>query len=183
MLEVVAGVASVVVGFVARRRLRPKSKSETMYALRHAGQAADAYRAATAEVACTLDELRVVLDAARLISKMERDDLVIQRGAEQLRIVIPDPRRVTLTSIDIYHAGCETLGFEVALALVPTFGPMRMVDTFWGRFDIDGSQSAEACVALRGERIKAFAQGILDEQAAKADVWSKVSSLDLRSPK
>jgi len=184
MIEIVAGAVSVVVGAVVRRRMRGRPRGpETILSLRHAGQVADAYRDANAEVAYTLDELRAALDAKGLPSELVHGDLVIRRGDEQLRVAISDPRRVTLASIDIHQSKCETLGFDVALALVPSFGAIRMTDALWGGFDIDGTQAADAYVGVRGERIAAMARGILEEQQGKAALWAQVGKLPLRSDK
>ena len=82
------------------------------------------------------------------------------------------PRHITLASLDVFQTGCETLGFEVALALVPVFGPITLVDSYWGAFFVDGSGDAAALVAERAKRVQAFGSAMAEDLGEKIAVYS-----------
>ncbi|MEO8703733.1 MAG: hypothetical protein ABI867_27025 [Kofleriaceae bacterium] len=173
MLELGVAIAALIAGFVVARRKPPKARHETMLALRPATTATGTYREQPGgEITCTLDELRARLAAAALPHELEGDTLHVRRDAESLRIVIPEAQRVTLASIDIYQVGCEKLAYELALALVPVFGPLTMADGLWGTFAVDERTSVVALEDERSERIKTMASRIAADMQHKMAVYS-----------
>lgn len=123
------------------------------------------------EHACTRDELRRCLDAAGLAHEVQAYELHLRRGEEHVRIVVPDAHRVTLASLDIYQTGCDTLGFELARALVARFGAIRLVDAVFGAFAIDGRASAAELAGERRERVRLIGRRIADDMSRKLEAY------------
>jgi hypothetical protein len=171
MIELVAATASFVLGYVLAGKRRGPPARETMLALRHAPGASGGYREASHEVVSSLEELRRCLDTAGLVYKVEHDELRVRRGVERIRILVADPRRVTLGSLDVFQLRCDLLGFEVALALVPVFGPIRLVDAMFGAYAVDRGGTAAALATERGERISAIASAIAEDMDRKMAIY------------
>lgn len=166
VMEIVAAVAAFGGGVVLARKLwppPPPPARETMVALRQAGGD---------EVACTLDELRALLATAKLAGEVRDGALHVARGAERVRLVAPDPQRITLASLDVFAANCETLAYDAALALVARFGAVRLVEELFGAFAIDGTRDAAALAEERGERVRAMARAIADDMLAKQAAYA-----------
>ena len=145
-----------------------------MIALRQGAPVQDLYRNAGTETTCTLDELRAAVGAAGLAVEVGAGELRLRRGNERLRVAISDPQRVTLASLDVFQSGCESLEYELALALVPIFGPIQLVDANFGASAIDGSRDPAALMAERRERLKAIARAISEDMAEKKTVYSRL---------
>ncbi|HWU88647.1 MAG TPA: hypothetical protein VN253_15370 [Kofleriaceae bacterium] len=68
-----------------------------------------------------------------------------------------DPARVTLASLEIVDHGTGTLVFELALALVGLYGPVRVTEAMFGSCIVDGSCDAASLREQRSERIRSIA--------------------------
>ncbi len=96
---------------------------------------------------------------------------VILRDGRTLRLRVADPAHVPLAAIEALDELHETLVFEVALALVPLYGPLVATEALWGGYTVDGSRDAGALRDDRGERIKAMARRVQDGLRASQAVW------------
>lgn len=153
---------------VLRPRRTPAKPHTTVIALRHAApRPGDAYRDAASDVSCTLEELRADLVAAGLPAVLDGPVLSVARGTEQIRVEAHDPRRVTLATVDATQTGCETLYYELALALVPRFGPVRLTVAMFGAYLVDGTRDSAALVEERSARISAIAAAIVSDMQDK----------------
>lgn len=145
-----------------------------MVALRPAAQLEVGYRDAAPEVACSRAELVAVLRVAGLDVRERGRSVTVRRGRERVCMIVPDPRRVTLASVDVCECGGGTLVFETALALVPMFGAITLTEAEFGRYLIDGSRDAAAIDGERKERIAALARSIAEDMKEKAAAWSEL---------
>lgn len=92
-----------------------------------------------------------------------------------IRVRVRDRSRVALASIDLVDTGHETLVFQLALALVPVYGPIAVTEALFGTFIVDGRADAEALRGQRGERIKALARRIQERIAASQPDWDELA--------
>jgi hypothetical protein len=169
MLEIALGAVGSIVGFVAARRQRRKPTPKVV-AFRHLAARSVGYRE-SAEVASTVGEVGQALRRAGLPVRERGRELVIARRPDWLRIVATDPGHVTLASLDAEELVSGTLIWEVALALIPVFGPLMVTEAAFGAFVVDGSRDHLAIDEERKERIRAIARAISEDMSAKLAVW------------
>lgn len=161
--------AAVLVARRARRR-------ETVASLRSAPSQAsttDPYRGhATAP---PTPALATVLEAAsKLEPRVTPKGFSLARGEHVVTVRIADPDRVPIEAIELADSGHDTLVFELALALVPLYGPLIVTEAMWGAFLVDGKKPAPALQDERGERIRAMARGIQERLAASQPAWDQL---------
>lgn len=163
----------VVAGIVSARRVR----RGTMASFRQSpGRAAtDPYRGnANSREAPHLDEVVAAVRNAGLDAHLRAGGFDLRRENHVLRLRVADPARVPLPSIDIVNTGHVTLIFELALALLPLYGPILVTEALWGTYIIDGACDPMALRGQRAERIKALARGIQAGLAASQPLWDKL---------
>jgi len=164
-----------VFGILRPRRSTPPPRT-TVIALRQAApRTGDAYRDPAGDTVCTLEELRSDLATAGLPAVLDNGAIEIVRGKERIRIFPSDARRVTLASLDIAQTGCDAMYFELALALVPRFGPLRLAVNMFGVYSVDSTRDAAGLVDERSERIRAIAAAIANDMRDKQTAYGDLS--------
>lgn len=173
-------VVGFAVGFVAASivvAIRAK-RTDTIAVFRSAPAGAPTGAPYRAEVAApatpTLEALLGAARTAKLDPRATPTGFAIARGKDAVALRVPDPTRVPIASIELVDSGHETLVFELALALVPIYGPIHVTEAMWGTYLVDGRKSHTALHEERGERIRAMARGIQERLAASRPAWDQL---------
>ena len=180
-MELILVPLCLVVGYslgsrVARRaRFRPRV---TRAALRPMRAPETGYRdSAVTEPVHSCGDLLQTLRVAGLAVHEKPHGIEVTDPVSSARVElhIPDRARVTLASLDVLVQANDTLVFEVALALVPLFGPITVTETAWGTFVVDGTRTAQALADERSDRIRAIGAAIAEDMKEKAAVYGGAS--------
>src|SRR5262245_44687683 len=98
---------------------------------RHAEQTGNPARSAR--------ELVAIARRAGLDARERRHGFEIREGDRRLMVRATDPEHITLATMELVNGGTDRAVFALALALVPTYGPIVVTDAI-GRFVVDGSR-------------------------------------------
>jgi hypothetical protein len=166
-----AGVwLGVLVGFVGAAFWVPrfrKTRKETWVAFRPAGDTPPGtpYRdGRTAELRTrTAEEVLAAVRAGGLRVREISSGFEVHGEGRWLTVHMHDRSNVTLDSLEIIDRATETLVFELALVLVPLYGPILVKEAKFGSAVVDGSLDVEALRAGRAERIRKIVRGVLDD--------------------
>lgn len=153
MLEGV--LVGLLVGFVGMAWLSPKLRKrskETRVAFR---SLADEPRPPR-----TLDEIVAAARSANLRVTAHPSGFAAHEDQRSVTMTVPDATRVTLASMEIVDNATELLVYELALAMVPLFGPLSVTESF-GRRLVDGTRDAGALREERSAAIRKMAAGVL----------------------
>ncbi len=105
---------------------------------------------------CTLSDLRAALEAARLAFRPRRRgfDLVASR-TRVMTVRVVDPERIMPGDIECGSDAPELL-LDLALAVVPLFGPLLADVRFAGTMFVDGTRDRRALGEEAAQRIQAI---------------------------
>ncbi|MDQ3370113.1 MAG: hypothetical protein M3680_32245, partial [Myxococcota bacterium] len=114
-----------------------------------------------------LGEVHAALDAAGLAVRRRRRgfDLLGPTRSRILRVRVPDPARIVPAELRCSTTAPELL-IDLALALVPLFGPLLAEVRFAGTLFIDGSRDRAAL----GDEAAAHVQRMMRRLATRAPI-------------
>ena len=138
----VAILLGLVAGYIFGQRSKPAPRRASPRPVKLGG---------SREVQCTLADLTEAVRAAalRVEPRVDGFDIVDQLTNhvpfERLTVRVTDPKAVAIAAIRCGDTSSLDLPFELALALVPLYGPLTLVlDS--GVYDVDGTKDRHALV-------------------------------------
>jgi len=115
---------------------------------------------------CTLPELLAALDAAQLVVRPRRRGFDLVSSHKRVMTVrVPDPARIVPGEM-ICGSDAPELLLDLALAVVPLFGPLLADVRFAGTIFVDGTRDRRAL----GEEAALRIQGIFRRLARRAPI-------------
>ena len=85
------------------------------------------------------------------------------KARPRLSVQVPDPQHVTVPSLQLSRTPSLTLPFELALALVPVFGPLTVV-VDGEIYEVDGTRDQHALTNELSSRLTARARSLIPSQ-------------------
>jgi len=140
---VIAMVIGLVAGFLISRRPAPPPRRPTARPVKLGSTAQTARPLADVIEAMRAEALQVEsrADGFALVDQLVSEGAV----ADRLNVRVSDPSAVTIATLSCGDTSSLDLPFQLALALVPLYGPLTLVIET-GAYEIDGSKDRHALV-------------------------------------
>jgi len=165
-----------VAGFWCRRRTARRGSRTSFRPAPDQRHQGDPYRGeVAAPPSHTLATLTEAVRTPTCDVRSRADGFDLRSGGHSLELRVDDPANVTLASIELVDHDNGSMIFELALALVPLYGPIVVTEALWGAFVVDGRRDATALREDRAGRIRELARSVAARIDSSRPLWDELA--------